>query len=416
MRDIEVPYASWKSLVQSGGLATYYTPSDGTNRNFVWAGTIEYFISSFVEDADYTDWNTTFGGSATQTGTQDEARVKIIEEVLGAELAEKRSADGTPQVGKQNLSLFIPAFQRVDNGSENMAVDGSSAGIPTIVWNGESTYWTPTGTSQGSSSSSAAHSGSDGWDTGVVAANTFTRFDRGADYDIEGNYDELSFWMQPKAYPPGSRLRVRWRNAADDWVSDGLRIEDYVTNMDLNVWQRVQIPMADFNFTGNADKLSFDYRNVANQRFWFDDIKVNTASGGGPYRFHVAAPDATVRYHLTMAVVIIAAPGTNWDPTAFANIASGLENGLLLRHRRLSNSEVLWKFNSKDNVDLFGRFHPQDDITFSNGDLLVGFMVKPGQASVVVTDDDILEWVVRDDLSTLSVVRAYAHFGKEVVS
>ena len=79
-----------------------------------------------------------------------------------------------------------------------------------------------------------------------------------------------------------------------------------------------------------------------------------------------------------------------------------------MRQRRISDGEILWKFNSKDNVDLFGRYHPQDDIEFADGNLLVGFMVKPGKASVVVTDDVVLELVVRDDLSALANARGFA--------
>jgi hypothetical protein len=81
----------------------------------------------------------------------------------------------------------------------------------------------------------------------------------------------------------------------------------------------------------------------------------------------------------------------------------------------LSTAEVLWSLNSKDNVDLFGRFHPQDDIIFADSVMLIGFMIKPGKASVVVTDDDVLEFVVRDNLSTITQGRAFAHYGVEEV-
>lgn len=312
------------------------------------------------------------------------------------------------------FTLDVPSFKRVDNNSEAMNIDGDSAGTPTPIWNGEATYWTPSGI--GSAEAYAHHSGSYGWDSGVAALNDATRFDGGANQDIAGTYDSFSFWMQPKAYPPGSRFRVGWRNAANAPVGVSLLVENYTTNMDLDVWQRVTIPIADFALTADVDKICFDYRNAAGQRFYLDDIEVNTASGGGPYRFRIAAPDETVKYHLTMAVLVLAAPGSGWNPTSFANISGGLENGLLLNQRRLSTQDTLWRLNSKDNIDLFGRFHPQDDITFANGDLLVGFMVKPGNASVVITDDDVLDWVVRDDLSGLSVCRAYAHYGIEVVS
>ena len=42
-------------------------------------------------------------------------------------------------------------------------------------------------------------------------------------------------------------------------------------------------------------------------------------------------------------------------------------------------------------------------------------MVKPGNASVIITDDEVLEFVVRDKLDTIPEMRAYAHFGVEVL-
>jgi len=338
-------------------------------------------------------------------------------EVYTGDTPQPASPDGTPLVGKQLLTLRVPSFKRVDDNSGAMNVDGSSQGTPTVVWNGTGASdtggdWTVTG--EGSETAGAMHAGTNGWDTDVTAQNDNTRFSYGSNTDIDGSYDELSFWMQPKAFPPASILRVRWRQLDNTAVGNNLRVDNYTTDMDPDVWQRVQIPMDDFALTADVAKLSFEYRAAAGQHFYFDDIKLNTASGGGPFRFRIDAP-ANRQYHLTMAVLVVAAPSSGWNPSAFGSISGGLENGLLFRQRRLSEGEDLWKFNSKNNMDLFGRFHPQDDITFANGDLLIGFMVKPGGASVIVTDDDVIEFLVRDELSSLSEVRAYAHYGVEEI-
>lgn len=337
---------------------------------------------------------------------------------MPTEIKSTFASDDTLLTGKQILTLGQAAFKRTDNNTEQMNIDGESAGTPTIIWNGTGASdtggdWTVSGT--GSETAGAMHSGTNGWDTGVTSQGDETIWDGGANQDIDGTYDELSFWINPQAYPAGSRTRVFFRNAADTDIGSKLRIDDYTVNMDLGVWQRVTIPISDFGLTGDVDKMVIKYLNSAGQDFWFDDIKINTAGGGGPFRFQVAAPDANTIYHLTMLVLVVAAPGASWDPDRFANISGGLENGLLIRHRRVSDSEILWRLNSRDNIDLFGRFHPQDDITFANGDLLVGFMIKPGLATVKVTNDDVLEWVVRDDLQSLSNLRAYAHYGVETV-
>jgi hypothetical protein len=260
------------------------------------------------------------------------------------------------------------------------------------------------------------HSGTNGWDSSPTSAGQTTEFDNGAELDIDGTYDTLSFWMQPKAYPVDSNLQVLWKASGGSTKGNVLNVADYVTNFDLDVWQQVTIPIADFAITDDVSKIHFKYASKGGQQFWYDDIELNTSAGGGPFTFQVAAPDANTRYHLTMAVIVVSAPSSGWNPTAFANITSGLASGLLFRHRKLSTGTTLWSVNSKDNVDLFGRFHPQDDITFADGTLLVGFMIKPGKASVVISDDEVLEILVRDNLSSLTNVRAFAHYGLEVVS
>ena len=317
------------------------------------------------------------------------------------------------RVLQSEFVLGQQSFKRHDDGTEQMNVDGTPGGTPVNVWNGSGDSgadWSIAGS--GSETSGSAYGGSNhGWDTGVTSDGNNTTWDNGSMIDVDGTYDTLRFWMQPKAFPATSRPRVVWLDDSNNPVGNNLRIDDYTTNMDLDVWQLVSIPIADFNLTGNSQKLRFRYLNTNGQRYWFDDIEVIPAGGAGPYRFQVAA-DPGERLHVSMAVLVLSGSASGWDDSKFANI-SALTNGLLFRQRRISDGEILWRLNSKDNIDLFGRFHPQDDITFANGVLLVGFMVKPGKASVVITDDEVLEWVVRDDLSGLSKARAYVHFGVE---
>ena len=330
----------------------------------------------------------------------------------------KQAADGTQIFATRELQLGQAQFLRTDSGTAEMNIDGRATGTPAVMWNGTGIGdtggdWT-VDSGIGSEQAAAMHAGTNGWDTGVAALNDDTRFNQGSDSDVAGTQAELTFWMQPKAFPPGARLKVQWQNLANTVIGADLNINDYVTDMDLDVWQKVSIPIVDFALTADMAKVRFRYRQAAGQHFWFDDVEL-VPNGGGPYRFRVEAPDAVTRHHLSMMVLVIAAPSSGWNASSFANLA-GLVNGVIIRQRRISTSETLWSINSKNNVDLFGRFHPQDDITFADGDLLMGFMLKPGSASVVITDDDVLDVVIRDDLSTLSEMRAYAHFGTEVVT
>jgi hypothetical protein len=315
-------------------------------------------------------------------------------------------------------ALGRDSFKRHDDASEQMNIDGRATGTPEVLWNGTGASdtggdWTAGNT--GSETAGSMHSGTNGWDTGVITDGNKTRFNNGSTVDIDGGYAELRFWIQPKAFPATSPPKVGWLDGSNTLIGSRLRIDDYTENMDLDVWQQVAIPISDFGLTADVQKLEFKYLNVDGQQYWFDDIEI-IPIGNGPYRFEFEAPDTNTRYHISMIVLMVSAPKTGWTSTAFGAIAGGISQGLILRQKRKSDTEVLWKFVTKNNAGLFGYYHPQDEIVFADDEMLVGFMVKPGKASIVVTDDEVLQFVVRDDLSSITSIRAYAHFGVEVVS
>ena len=412
MRILYIDYALWKQITQARGFAAYHEVVT-TDTLRVWSGLPEVVYAADVEPADFADWQASFP-SSTAVVSEDTALANIAG--LGATL-QPRSADGTPVTANQNLTLGQLAFTRMDDGTEPMNVNGSASGTPVNLWNGSGAGgdagadWAVSGV--GSEQAAAAFAGDDGWDTGVTAQNDITTFDNGSLLDVSALYGDVQFQINPQAWPATSRLRVGFLDAANNLVGQWRRVENYTTNMDLGIWQPVSIPIADFALTAQVQKLRFEYRITSGQRHYLDDIKLVPSGGGGPYRFRVAAPDAVTKYHVSMIVFIVSGPSTGWTSTTFANIGA-LPKGLILRQRRVSDGEIMWSFNSRDNVELFGRYHPQDDIEFADGTLLVGFMVKPGKASIVITDDEVLELVVRDDLSALSAARAFAHFGTEV--
>jgi len=333
-------------------------------------------------------------------------------------MGHNKDGSGNPISATPQHILGRDSFKRVDDGSEQMNVDGRAAGTEVVLWNGTGagdtgSDWTASGT--GTETEGSMHSGTNGWDTGAMAKNDSVVFDNGVEVDINGSYSELRLWIKPQALPVNSRPRLAWLDASDTVIGSAQRIDDYTPNMDLGVWQQVSIPITDFGLTANVQKLWLQARNRDGQDYWLDDIRLVAASGGGPYRFQLAAPAGSI-YHVSMLVLMVAGPKTGWTSSAFGTVAGGLTNGLVFRQRLLSTSEVLWKFVAKDNGALFGHYHPQEDVTFEDDVRQFGFMVKPGKASILVTDDAVVEVVVRDDLTGISVIRAYAHYGVEVVS
>jgi hypothetical protein len=303
-------------------------------------------------------------------------------------------------------------FLRTDIGAELMNVNGLAPGGTTSIWTGDATFWTLE--ANGTAETYAAHDGTYGLDSGLRSAGQETRFDNGANIDIAGLYQNVKFWMQPKAYPSGSSLRVRWRTAGGGTPGNLLNVADYVPNMDLNEWQQVTIPIADFALNDDVAKLVLVYALKGGQQFWFDTFELIAAGAGGPYTFRAEAP-AGERWHVGLLNMIMSAGSTGWNSNAFGNIAGGLAQGLILRKKVLSTGEVLWAFTFKNNVELFGQLVPSYDFTFANSELMVNFSMKPDPASLVVTDGEVLEFMVRDNISSLTNLRAYLHYGKEPV-
>jgi hypothetical protein len=329
-----------------------------------------------------------------------------------------RAKDGvTPLFGKQILELGREPFKHKDTGSEAMNVDGVAAGSAVVLWNGTGALdsggdWTHE--NEGTETAGSMHSGTNGLDSGVRALDDWTRFNNGTNIDVAGTYDQVDFWMMPKAYPVGSKLRVRWEKVDGTNIGVSLKVEDYVSNMDLDVWQQVTIPIDDFGLTEDVGKFSFKYAGAAGQKFYFDDIDVVASSGGGPHVFRVGSPTGFI-WHVERVVIVLSAGDTGWGSNAFADIAGGLNKGLLLRHKKIGD-EVYWKVNCKNNVELFGQLHVLNNVTFDTPEQLFAFSLEPNQSAVVLVDDDeVLDIVVRDDLSSLNNLRAFLHYGEEIL-
>jgi hypothetical protein len=323
-----------------------------------------------------------------------------------------RSLDGTALVGKQKLGLGRKAFARIDDATENLNVDGRTAGSEDLVWDGDTTAWTLSG--YGSATTEAVYEGTYGLDSGVVGNNTQSVFDYGDEVDVTG-YGSLSFWLQPKYFPPQAKLRALWRDGSNGLVGSIVDIGNYVTNMDLNVWQHVEIPIADFNLTANVQRLWLYYYKGP-QRQWIDNIKLKISEGGGPFTFRVSSPIGYV-YHVERIILVISAGDTGWAGSAFANITGGLQNGLLVKYHKIGDTpETYWTLNSRDNVELFGQYEAFNSAVFDNSEQVISFFIKPELSSVILVDDDeVLDIIVRDDLSSLAHVRAFLHFGTEVI-
>lgn len=326
------------------------------------------------------------------------------------------TSDGTKIVARPEWKFGQIPLTRTDDGSEQINVNGLVSGTPEVVWNGTGGSdtggdWTRTGL--GNEATAAAKSGTNGLNTTLTSAGDTSIFDKGSMIDVAGTYQSLAFWMRPKAFPTGSKLRAFWRDSSDDQVGNPVLVNAYIDNFDLNVWQYVVIPVADFALGGNAQKLVFRYADVAGQRYNFDDIELYP--DGGPHRFRAAAPAGYV-YHVKEVVLTFSEENGTWTAGDFTGISGGLDKGIVVRHRRLSTNDVFWAFNLRDNISLFGRFRVKNDVEYSSQVHQFTLVLEPDPAVITVTDDDVIEIVVRDNLTSINAMRAFLQYGEEVAA
>lgn len=409
--NLNITYLIWKTLAQNNSWAVYHYV-DGSNTRRVWSGDRDHIYESFVSADDFADWGTNFSSASISVSLPDDAIAQIVG--LTGIRPTPLSSDGTPLLGKQPLKLGRLPFKRIDNATEVMNVNGLPVGATVLIWDGDTTAWTRSG--EGTVTTQSAHSGTYGLDSGTVGANTSSIFDNGSEIDVGGVYSTLSVWIQPKAYPGNAVLQLQWKNAAGTTIGSTLNVENYVSNMDLDVWQKVTIPIADFNLGANVRKLYVVYK-VGTQRHWFDEFYLQAAGGGGPYTFRTSSPAGTI-YHVERLVFVMSAGGTGWSSSNFGTIVGGLTNGLLLKHHRIGdNPETYWSFNVKTNAELFGLYHVFNDVQFDDGVIFIAFDINPDLSSVILIDDDeVLDFVIRDNLSSLGAIRAFLHYGSETVA
>ena len=320
------------------------------------------------------------------------------------------TADGTQIVAGPEWVFGQLALSRIDDGTVAMNRDGSPS-TPTVLWNGTGGGdtggdWSRSGV--GSESTAAAYSGTNGLNTTITSEDDESIFDNGSMVDIAGTYTLLQFWIRAKKFPTGSEPLIFWRNSADATVGLQLKLTNYVEDFDDD-WQRIAIPISDFGLGANAQKLVFKYTETAGQRYFIDDIEIY--SEGGPYIFQAKAPVGAV-YHLKDMILTFAEENGTWGSSGFASISGGLSRGLLLRQRALTTGEVAWQINLKRNLVMFGRLDVLNDVSYTDSHQFT-LALNPAPAVINVTDDQVVEAVLRDDLSSINAMRSYIRFGRE---
>lgn len=313
-------------------------------------------------------------------------------------------SQGNRIVAKSQYSTKVLQFTESTTDNISMAVDGSSD-VEETIYDGEGSYWT--NPSVGSQQTSSAHTGTNGWDSGTTSLGDEVMWDHGSKYDPPG--DSIEMWIRLTALPSTSQLQARWEDNGTIKGDAVQVIGNYGITEDLNMWQYLSIPMTDFGLSGtDVDQFRLRTITAAGVRYDLDEIKLITDANNRTFQVR---PGTSQEWRLSKVQLVVAAPSaTGWSINDFGNKLGGLANGLSLRHRNLSGSTNIWRLITRFNYDLWGQYKLIDNVTLGS-DRMVTVEFDPNPSDVIIDNDNPLEMLVRDDLSGMSVVQAWAVVG-----
>ena len=264
-----------------------------------------------------------------------------------------------------------------------------------------------------SETTAAAHSGTNGYDTGIKSG-VKSFFDNGAPLDITG-FSSLNFWIKTISKGADSEIRLRWEDSTFSNLGSKLNLSSYIT-WSIGTWTYVSIPIADFGVTSPVQRLEISFKKSPQQHY-IDEISLNTASGlaYGPQIFSTVPP-RDQEYSINKMRITIVADQAGWGHNSFTSLPA-LASGLLLRVKSNNSADnnVITSVNLQDNMDLFGHFSSEDIITFFATGRLITFFASFDNP-IILKDNLALELVVRDDLSSLLRLQARCFGGRRLIA
>lgn len=309
-------------------------------------------------------------------------------------------------------------LKRTDDSSTAMNIDGATdGGQDQIIWNGDGSYWTLAG--QGSSTTASKKNGTNGFDSSTQT-NTSTTFDKGSNISVHTLYDVLRFWHQPKKFLTNSELRLSWwKTGGSSQVGNYVEISDYTHLLETDEWREFEIPIEDFTLDGTVGRLKLDYYSAApakSQQHWLDDIALDDGGGGDHYIFRLTPPANTL-YHVECVSLILADGSSSWNDSDFGEISTASQ-GVIIRFRNKTTGEVHWSHTLYNNTDLLCITDNVQEITFPDTTKMVVVTFETslfcGHSPVTTLDsDNVLEAVVRDDLTGLTALKCFARYSVE---
>lgn len=347
-----------------------------------------------------------------------------------------RTAEGIPIISTEGQKVYVEqplwcqrlgVFENIVGGSPLMNVDGSASDENEyIIWNGTGPLdtggdWTKGGTVDSAIETTEAQRPESGGTYGLdlqTDKNKYLTFINGSTIQPE-SYANLVIWINTQVHPAGATVPCHWRLAG---VQKGgwCYIGNYIDEWTPGIWKKVEIPITDFGLDPGqtVDELRINFLVKSGQDYWFDDIHLDEAGGAGPQTYRIA-PDPTEEpndiWHVDYIKLLVVTGQSGWTSTVMFNLGQALESGLLIR--LVDDIEgILWSQNFVTNIDLWGHLTQENLADFADSTRQVVWRLDPDIGRIVLEPTRGLEFVVRDDLSSLVKLRAFCNYGREVTT
>jgi hypothetical protein len=249
------------------------------------------------------------------------------------------------------LHEFEPTFTPFINPElgANMALDFTFGGTPAEIHDGEdNTYWTGSeisGVKVTFDSTDQANSGSQSVKIDNPAVNDTWEFLKASTINLS-SYVAITFAIYvEKDWVSGDEVQIYgWDSSGGLEVGNRVNIEDYIDELDYDVWQNGVIPLSDLGLTSSTiDAIRFQLvaKSGKAPKFYLDDIQFEQT--GTPGCYEVYPPPGKVLYVDTLRWAYTDALDTTLASNSMYNLSYNKLLGLSKLANGISYQQVIKK-------------------------------------------------------------------------
>jgi hypothetical protein len=316
-----------------------------------------------------------------------------------------------------------------DTYGDNMAQDGTPAGVPDPIHDGiDSVLWTASAIS-GTwtfNSTAQAFAGTRSIDGTATVNGDVAQFDKGSTVTA-ANYISITGYIYITSWPTAGTKEVliySWDTGTGTQVGSSVDIGDFVNTATLNSWQQFTIPLSSLGGTADFDAIRIQSVDSGPQQapdYYLDNIQLEQNGGGGILQYSTGPEQDDIwkvnALHITIADAFTGVVTNGTLPGIPYNGLLGestLANGINIRRKKLD--DIVFNYIVKDFIDIMSI--PADKIFNYGGDgtnSWISITLRFNTPFLLYgSTNDKINTIVSDDLSGLLYFKMSISYGQKV--